>query len=171
MPIMTSVDLITAVTFEPFLRPRVFTELMVMTEAISWPPAMRTITSAVTTPFLIRTIVPGSWLRALSCMVPPSDGSVGVLADEVCRPLRAGPGAVHGALRQHQAVAGGETQLAPEREERHLAAHDPDALVVIVQLGLVVGAGGIGPLEHRTKSLPFEAGTQRRGVDRYPGPG
>src|SRR6185369_16993395 len=49
--IITSVDLTIALTLAPFLRPRLLTELSVITETISSPPASRTTTSAVTTPF------------------------------------------------------------------------------------------------------------------------
>src|SRR4030095_13209776 len=46
--IITSVDLTIALTLAPFFRPRLETELSVITETISSPPASRKTTSAVT---------------------------------------------------------------------------------------------------------------------------
>src|SRR5215510_4034558 len=71
---MTSVALITTVTFVPTANCSRCTEATVIAETTSGPPSSLTITSAITAPSLTAVTVPGNWLRALSCMnIAPFD--------------------------------------------------------------------------------------------------
>src|SRR5947209_4226950 len=65
--ISTSVDLMTAVTVSPALRPMCSADPRVMAETISRLPTVTT-TSAMTSPSLTDLTVPLNWLRALSMM-------------------------------------------------------------------------------------------------------
>src|SRR4051794_1909784 len=63
---ITSVDLMIATTLSPSRSPRPSTEPRVIAETTSLPPPISTVTSAITSPYLMLVIVPFSWLRALN---------------------------------------------------------------------------------------------------------
>src|SRR5207249_10890626 len=93
------------------------------------------------------------------------------LADQVGGARGPRVGGMDGVAREHQAVAGTEAELAPLGAERDLARDDPDALVVVVRVRGVVGAGVVGPLEDG-EAIAIEAPAEGGfGGDVGPGPG
>src|SRR5262245_35578729 len=69
LPTMISVDLMIAVTWSPSLRPRASADPRVIAAVSDFPPPMSMLTSAITLPIRMAVTRPGSWFRALICMV------------------------------------------------------------------------------------------------------
>src|SRR5205823_10562935 len=91
---------------------------------------------------------PGEQRACRGGSASPRGAALGsALADQVGGARGPRVGGMDGVAREHQAVAGTEAELAPLGAERDLARDDPDALVVVVRVRGVVGAGVVGPLE------------------------
>ena len=73
--------------------------------------------------------------------------ALGALADEVETPVGSGQRRMHGTLGKHQPVAGPEEVTLRPDAEGDLALDHPQALVVIVRVGLVVGRCVVAPAE------------------------
>src|SRR5439155_23661646 len=82
------------------------------------------------------------------------------LPDQVARALAPRARGVHRALGQHEAVARAEAELLPLGAEGDLALDHPQALVVVVRVGGVVGVGRVGPGEG-LEAVGREAGSKR----------
>src|SRR5207302_9132138 len=85
---------------------------------------------------------------------------VAPLADQVARALAPGARGVDRPLGQHEAVARAEAELLALGAERDLAVDHPEALVVIVRVGRVVGVGRIDP-EERLEAVRRETRGER----------
>ena len=68
---MTSVDLITTMTFQPGASPSFRADSAVMAATTSWPPSTSTATSDMTAPSVTVLTIAGSWFRALILIEDP----------------------------------------------------------------------------------------------------
>ena len=76
-----------------------------------------------------------------------SPSALGALTDEVETPVGSGQRRMHGALGKHQPATGPQGITLRPDAEGDLALDHPQALVVIVRVGLVVGRRVVAPAE------------------------